>query len=149
MEQPDLDPILSGVAGQYLVAAQLTRLGMIATVTLRNTRGVDVLASNASGTRAVTIQVKTNRSSKRDWMLSNKAETRISRDLFYVFVNLNGHGGTPTFHVVPSKRVASHIKKRHEAYIAADSNRRQDSSMRKFRDLSGKYQNRWELLRLL
>jgi hypothetical protein len=32
---------LSGVAGEYFVAAELSRRGYIASITLRNTRGVD------------------------------------------------------------------------------------------------------------
>lgn len=51
---------LSGVAGEYLVAAELSRRGYIASITLRNTRGIDILASNADATRSVGIQVKTN-----------------------------------------------------------------------------------------
>lgn len=38
---------LSGVAGEYFVAAELSRRGYIASITLRNTRGIDILASDA------------------------------------------------------------------------------------------------------
>ncbi len=60
---PRLVPTLVCVAGQYFVAAELSRRGIVATVTLRNTRGIDLLAANASGSRAVNIQVKTNQDS--------------------------------------------------------------------------------------
>ena len=65
---------LSGAAGQYFVAAELSRRGIIATVTLRNARGIDILASNESATRSVSIQVKTNQYSERKWLLDKKAE---------------------------------------------------------------------------
>ena len=50
-----LSTILSGVAGEYFVAAELSRRGYIASITLRNTRGVDILAINADATRSVSI----------------------------------------------------------------------------------------------
>lgn len=63
---------LSGVAGEYLVAAELSRRGYIASITLRNTRGIDILVSNADATRSVGIQVKTNQSSSRILGLKRK-----------------------------------------------------------------------------
>jgi hypothetical protein len=108
-----LDPILSGVSGQYFVAAELSRHGYVSTVTLRNTRGIDVLAANTLGTKIVSIQVKTNQGSSREWMLSEKSDTTSADDLFYVFVNLNGKG-MPTFHVVESATVAAFTAEGHK-----------------------------------
>ena len=54
-----LPGIQVGVAGEYLVAAELSRRGYVATLTLRNTWGIDILASNLDATKAVGIQVKT------------------------------------------------------------------------------------------
>src|SRR5437764_11381960 len=85
-----LNKILTGVAGEYFVAAELSRRGYVATLTLRNTRGIDILASNAEANKSVGIQVKTNHGRKRHWLLSEKAETDTAENLFYVFVNLNG-----------------------------------------------------------
>ena len=42
----ELPTTLAGVAGEYFVAAELTRLGFIATITLRNTLVIDFLASD-------------------------------------------------------------------------------------------------------
>ena len=69
MERPSRDlkklpSILVGVSGEYFVAAELSRLGYVASVTLRNTRGIDILAANADATRSVGIQVKSNRGKK-------------------------------------------------------------------------------------
>jgi len=33
---------LTGVAGEYFVAAELSRRGFIASITMRNTRGIDI-----------------------------------------------------------------------------------------------------------
>ena len=63
--RPSLSRTLSGIAGEYFVAAELTRRGYVASLTLRNTRGIDILASNADATKSVGIQVKTNQGSKQ------------------------------------------------------------------------------------
>lgn len=60
-----LNTVLSGVAGEYFVAAELSKRGFIASITLRNTRGVDVLCSNSEASKTVGIQVKTNSGSNR------------------------------------------------------------------------------------
>jgi hypothetical protein len=46
----NLSSILCGVAGEYFVAAELSRRGYVASVTLRNTCGIDILASNVDAT---------------------------------------------------------------------------------------------------
>jgi Holliday junction resolvase-like predicted endonuclease len=55
-----LESTLVGVAGEYLVAGELTLRGFIASITLRNSRGIDIIASNSDGSSSVSIQVKTN-----------------------------------------------------------------------------------------
>lgn len=44
--------VLTGVAGEYFVAAELSRRGYIASISLRNTRGIDILATNAAASRS-------------------------------------------------------------------------------------------------
>ena len=39
-ERHSLDRILVGVSGEYFVAAELSRRGFVASITLRNTRGL-------------------------------------------------------------------------------------------------------------
>jgi len=55
-----LESTLVGVAGEYLVAGELSLRGYIASITLRNSRGIDIIASNSDGSKSVSIQVKTN-----------------------------------------------------------------------------------------
>ena len=66
--------ILVGVSGEYFVAAELSRRGYIASITLRNTKGIDIVASSENGDKTVNIQVKT-KSKGKWWLLSKKAET--------------------------------------------------------------------------
>ena len=146
-----ISTIQSGVAGEYFVAAELSRRGCIASITLRNTRSVDILASNEAGTRSVMIQVKTNQGSNRQWLLNQKAETDRGANLFYVFVNLNDSTSPPSFHVVPSTTVASRCRRSHKKWLSEpkrDGTPRKDTPMRVFTDADGTYLGAWERLGL-
>jgi hypothetical protein len=64
-----LESTLVGVAGEYLVAGELSLRGYIASITLRNSRGIDIIASNPEATKSVSIQVKTNSKGESKWIL--------------------------------------------------------------------------------
>jgi hypothetical protein len=92
-----LEPILSGVAGEYFVAAELSRRGYIASISLRNTRGIDIIVTNKTAARSVTIQCKTNQGGKRVWLLNEKCERFFEQDHFYVFVALGALDQRPSY----------------------------------------------------
>ena len=145
-----LPTTLTGVAGEYLVAGELSRRGYVASLTLRNTRGIDLLVSNADATKSVGIQVKTNQSGKSDWILSKKAEADVATNLFYVFVALRGLD-QPQFYVVPRADVSRFVRESHREWLATPGRggrRHRDNDMRLFKDPTGKYRDRWDLLDL-
>lgn len=112
------DSILTGVAGEYLVAGELSKKGYIASITLRNTREIDILTSNRDATKSVGIQVKsTKHSNARNWILNEKSENYYADNLFYVFVNLKEGNQRPDFFIVPSKIVAKQITKSHKRWL--------------------------------
>lgn len=152
MSPAKLSSVLSGVAGEYFVAAELSRLGYIASLTLRNTRGVDILVANADATRSAGIQVKTTQGDK--WVLSKKdekgSEPDQAQNLFYVFVRLDS-GGAHAFHVVPRQTIAKHCRETHQNWLTTPGRRgkaHRDNSMRIFSDPDNRYLNRWDLLQL-
>jgi hypothetical protein len=144
--------VLTGVTGEYYVAAELSRRGYIASITLRNTRGVDILCSNTDASKSVGIQVKTRTGMQRSWILSQKGERYYADNLFYAFVNISENlTQYPNFTIVPSKLVADYIRSQHQAWLAGtkkDGLARKDSSMRIFRDEEDHYLGRWDLLGL-
>lgn len=147
----ELTSVLSGVSGEYFVAGELSRRGYIASITLRNTRGVDVLCSDSETIKTVGIQVKTNKGTTRTWVLNQKAEDYFSKNLFYVFVNLNDNKKAPNFFIVPSNIVAKYCKKKHFTWLETPNKmggKHKDSSMRKFDDPNEEYLNKWDLLGL-
>src|SRR5690554_1864091 len=108
---------LSGIAGEYFVAAELSRRGFIAAVTLRNTRGADILVSRPGGKNSVTVQVKTMQHGNVEWLLNKSDETPKGENHYYVFVALNGKDGQPEYHVVPGDHVAKWCADNHRAWL--------------------------------
>jgi hypothetical protein len=145
-----LPGIQAGIAGEYLVAAELTRRGYVASLTLRNTRGIDILASNSDATKSVGIQVKTSQGAGARWMMNKKAEANLAENLFYVLVCLVPHAA-PTFYIVPRRIVATYVRESHQRWLKTPGKggkRHRDSNLRSFRDQSHEYKDRWELLGL-
>ena len=113
-----LTTTLCGVAGEYFVAAELSRRGYVASLTLGNTRGIDILASNSDATRSVGIQVKAIQGSGKEWMLNQKIESEVATNLFYVFVRLNDLA-SPEYFVVPKDAAAEYARTNHVRWLAA------------------------------
>ncbi len=146
-----LEPNLVGVAGEYLVAAELTMRGHLASITLRNSRGVDILASSADGLKSASFQVKTNSDGSAKWMTGKKAEDFHAPNHYYVFVALADIGDRPRFHIVPSQIVAETVKASHAQWLAGtkrDGSARKDSSMRVFRDTDNTFLENWQVIDL-
>jgi hypothetical protein len=149
-QQSRLSSGLSGIAGEYFVAAELSRRGYVASLTLRNTRGIDILASNVDATRSVGIQVKTKQGRGPEWVLTQKVETLdLAENLFFVFVCLNDLGA-PEYYVVPRQHVVAYARDNHAAWVGTPGRggRIRRDPMRKFRDPKKEFLGKWELLGL-
>ena len=73
--------ILTGVAGEYFAAAELSRRGYVASITLRNTKGIDIIATNEEGSKTINIQVKTSGLKTRGWILNKKGAGFFANEL--------------------------------------------------------------------
>lgn len=147
----NLETVQIGVAGEYYAAAELSRRGIIASITLRNSRGVDIVATNSSATKSVSIQVKTNSEGLAGWQLGSKADAYCAENLFYIFVILRPLGQRPDFYVAPSNEVAEWTSNHYRELMARpkrDGTRRKDVRRLIFADKEGKYKEAWHLLGL-
>lgn len=147
---PKISGTLCGVAGEYFVAAELSRRGYIASLTLRNTRGVDILASNSDATSSVGIQVKSAQGAAKSWMLTSKVEADVATNLFYVFVRLNGFAA-PDYYVVPREEVSRFAAENHKKWLATPGKKgqpHQDTPIRQFKPDEEKHRDRWDTLGL-
>ena len=95
---------LTGMTGVYMVAAELTRRGFIASPTSRSARGADILVADQNCKHACSLQVKTNGKSASFWLLNAHAKDMVSPTHLYVLVNLIKD--RPEFFIVPSRVVA-------------------------------------------
>ena len=150
-KEKKVSSILIGVAGEYFVAAELSRRGYVASITLRNTKGIDIIASNEEGNKTVNIQVKTKSAGFKDWILSKKSESITNKNMFYVFVSLGEDTDNPDFYIVPTKDVANYVKKGHKKWLKTPGKggkMHKDTNIRIFGDKENKYLDKWELLGL-
>ncbi len=140
----------SGIAGEYFVAAELSRMGYVASLTLKNTAGIDILASNSKGTRTVAIQVKTTQNTKPVWTLGKKAEDDSSPKKFYVFVKLGKQRSIPEYYIVPSAVVARTIKNDYNIWLRTlgkGGKKHNENPMRLFH-APKRYLDKWPRLKL-
>ena len=150
-KEKKVSSILTGVSGEYFAAAELSRRGYVASITLRNTKGIDIIATNEKGSKTINIQVKTSSMRTRGWILNKKAEEMDDDNMFYILVRLNDINERPEFHIVPTSDVAQSVKIGHREWLNAPGRggkKRKDSDIRKFDDPENKYLDKWELLGL-
>jgi hypothetical protein len=126
---------LCGVAGEYYAAAEISRRGFLAAITLRNSDGVDILVSNIEGNKLFSIQVKTTQN-KRKWILNKKVENEKSENKYFAFVNIPQNLEIqPEYFIINSKTLSEHIFNGHRSWlngIGKNGKIRNDSDVRQF-----------------
>lgn len=106
-----------GNAGEYYIAARLSALDFITTLTLGRTEKYDILALSPKG-KFLKISVKTTQiENAKNFPLSKKDEKGQAKDFYYAFVKLNNFNKEPDFWIIPSNVVCPIIKKSDEIYL--------------------------------
>ena len=105
--------ILSGIAGEYFVAGELSRRGYIASITLRNTAHIDLLASN--GEKTINIQVKTRCIERADsWDLGSKPlkHKEVKNNIFCVLVEIHSDPNNKEigYYIIPKKELYKKVE---------------------------------------
>jgi len=126
---------LSGIAGEYYVAAELSRRGYLAAITLRNSDGIDILVSSYDGENMISIQVKTTQGKKK-WILNKKVEGEKSKNKFFIFVYIPiSINESPEYFIVNSTVLASKTSEGHRRWLNESGKNgrvRKDSDARQF-----------------
>ena len=150
-----MNTTLRGLAGEYYVLAQLAHRGLVGTLTLSSTKGVDILVANPQLNKVRKVEVKTSGLPARHaklfgkgkywiWQLSEKNERLKDPRLFYCFVALPNPDQKPMFFIVPSACVAKSIAREHRYWIRTRGTR--DNPIRQFRipvEDPNHYENNW------
>lgn len=90
MEELKLQRTQTGIAAEYYVAGELSRLGYNVTFTFGNTKSIDLLIEKDDS--IIAIQVKGIQKTKS--ICWNLDKTKVKANIFYVLVNL--HIDTPS-----------------------------------------------------
>jgi hypothetical protein len=94
--------IRTAIAGEFFVAAELSKRGWIATLTAKNTPGVDILAARPTGDTHVRIDVKARSGTSQYSWRCGKVSMRGERD-FAVFVDIGDEDESPFYWIVPAR----------------------------------------------
>lgn len=137
-----LDKSQIGLVGEYYVLAQLTARGYVASLTLGNTKSVDILVTNQEINKLFKVEVKTTTNKpamskihspekNHYWTMSVKHEKIIDEKLIYCFVQIESTDKLPVFFLVPSREVAGYVKWQHQHWLKERGGK--DTTMRIFR----------------
>lgn len=121
--------IRTGIAGEFFVAAELSKRGWIATLTAKNTPDVDVLAARPTGDVHARIQVKTRTPAYGYAHRIGKELNLVGERDFLVLVDLGDKDEEPRYWIIPAATAASLIKSEQIRTNEIDD-----------------YENRWDLL---
>lgn len=141
---------LTGAAGEYYVAAELSRFGWAASITPRGVQRSDVLAQHLETQTVVAIQVKTARAGT-NFRLTEKLELPASAENEWIaLVALREATSRAEYYIVPRNVVAAFIYVDHRVWLATPGKagqRHRDNPQRNI-DTSdvAAYRDRWDLL---
>ncbi|SRR6266496_4316959 len=164
------------LAGEFAALSQLAIRGYVASMTLGNTKNIDILVFDPVTKRAYQVEVKTNYERRKrptvskcfgrfetSWQMDEKHEQIKDPDLFYCFVHINANREDPPknsfrFFIVPSAVVAEYVRKEHQAWLKDNSAHRtsprrlfriystNDHSLGKSAPLAADYEDSWNLV---
>lgn len=98
---------LTGAAGEFFVAAELSRRGWAANVTPRGVERTDVLAQHPETGDVVALQVKTTTTTGTSFTLGEKDETPTHTiNEWYALVGLGAADSLPDYYLLPRNHVA-------------------------------------------
>jgi hypothetical protein len=143
MAKPQIKKLLTGLAGEFFVAGELSKKGYVASLTLKNYPGVDIFCYNPENSRQISIQVKTIRGGSRYYI----SDTVDAYNIPFVFVYIDSTESVK-YYVVSSKKVAQLSKEEHDEYLKNHPNvSRKQPRMLSISKLNS-FKDRWDELGL-
>jgi hypothetical protein len=142
MPKPQIEKLLTGLAGEFLVAGQLCLKGYVASLTLKNYPGVDIFCLNPKTGKQVAIQVKTKRGGRHYYVPENVDQFKSP----FVIVYINSE--IVDFYVVPATQVTRLSAKQRDAYLRGHPNVKQEQPRMLDIKTLGSFKERWDLLGL-
>jgi hypothetical protein len=113
MKNRNIPNALVGISGVHYVAFELSRRGLIALPTTRNTSGYDIVALSSDGRRHANIQVKTAQRRPGFWPMPRSEKIRRGPHDFYVLIRGLAQGEIECF-LVTGKKAWAQVRKTEE-----------------------------------
>jgi hypothetical protein len=109
---------LTGAAGEFFVAAELSRRGWAASITPKGVQRTDVLAQHVETGRVVALQVKST-TTGTTFTLGEKNESESEADNeWFVFVSFVSTDDLPVYFILPRNDVAKMIYLDHRVWLS-------------------------------
>jgi hypothetical protein len=102
VQKKKIENQLTGIAGEFFVAAELAKRNFQVALTLGNAKGIDLFATNQTTGKVFEIEVKTLRKQPNCFTLN---VDRLKREKIFVFVYLNGNGIPPDFCILAGEEL--------------------------------------------
>ena len=116
--------------------------GYEATLTLGNTKGIDILIYNPKNNKQFKVEVKTSTTISNEclfggkvisWFMNKKHQIITDPTLIYCFVYINKTTKGYRIFFVPSKDIAEYCKWSHQHWLKSEHKKKvKDSDMRRF-----------------
>ncbi|OGK41020.1 hypothetical protein A3I50_03695 [Candidatus Roizmanbacteria bacterium RIFCSPLOWO2_02_FULL_37_9] len=164
MAQNKTESTIVGASGEFFVAAEISKRGAVATLTIKNTPKIDIIATNLKNGSVAHIQVKTrSKGNKQGWKLTDKVEQRSDiKNHFYAFVNIREDFEVPDFYIIPYNEFVDFIVAKHKKWLSMKGRGgtpHKDNAIRNFKpdktklpfyepdvELGKKYKDKWNIL---
>ena len=127
---------LTGISGEFFVAAELAKRNFQVSITLSNAKGIDLYATNQITEKIFEIEVKTLRKKPNCFTLNTK---RLKKKKIFIFVYLNEMEVLPTFYIVRGEELLNDMKKFYGASLGTARETVNHGPLQKFK-------NQWEIL---
>jgi hypothetical protein len=98
---------LTGISGEFFVAAELAKRNFQVSITLGNAKGVDLFATNQLTGKVFEVEVKTLRKKPNCFTLNTK---RLKTEKVFVFVYLNENNKQPSYHILKGAEILENPK---------------------------------------
>ena len=104
MDELKIDKQITGISGEFFVAAELAKRNFQVSLTIGNAKSVDLFATNIKSGKIFEIEVKTLRKGPNCFSLKT---SRISPNKIFIFVYLNSIDTPPDYFILTGKELLS------------------------------------------
>lgn len=107
IEKIKVEKQLTGISGEFFVAAELAKRNFQVALTLGNAKGVDLFATNQMTGNVFEVEVKTLRKQPNCFTLKSE---RIIAGKVFIFVYLNGEDAAPDFFILKGEEMRDNLQ---------------------------------------